>query len=367
MAKLLVDGALMLHGSVGADWFGDGFVATDVVQALAEVGRSAPITVRINSGGGIATEGAAIYAALRAHLGDVNVVIEGIAASAASIIAMGGDKITMRPGAVMMIHDPAGFTMGTVADHQKAVEALTAIADSMAFVYADRTKRTTAEERQAMTDETWMTADDAVRLGYADAVDDGQPVPVAAWNYGLYARAPQTLVAMARAEGWSRAGAPAPILIPAKIAAIATVVEPTDEQKAATAEAERVAAEAAAAEAARVAAEAEAARLAAEAAAQPAETAEAISARVTAAERDRARAIADLCKLAGMESRAGEMIAAGKTLEEARSIIQTARADAAAKADALSARHRVELGERSASWDKAVAAENAKVAQATGA
>jgi ATP-dependent protease ClpP protease subunit len=82
-----------------------------VAQALAENGEG-DVKVRINSGGGIATEGMAIYSLLKAHPGKVAMAIDGVAASAASLIAMAGDVRTMRDGAMMMIHDPATITVG---------------------------------------------------------------------------------------------------------------------------------------------------------------------------------------------------------------------------------------------------------------
>jgi ATP-dependent protease ClpP protease subunit len=99
---------LLLYGTVGSSfWDEECFTAKTVRDELA--GLSGPITVRINSGGGIATEGQAIYTALRSYAGQVDVVIEGIAASAASLIAMAGDTITMTTGSIMMIHDTASW------------------------------------------------------------------------------------------------------------------------------------------------------------------------------------------------------------------------------------------------------------------
>ncbi len=111
-------------------------------MALAQIGRGADVTIRLNSGGGIATEGAAIHSALAAHTGRKTIVVEGIAASAASVIAMAGDEIVMALGALMMVHDPSGFTFGTVSDHEASVRSLTALATAMAAIYSDRTGHT---------------------------------------------------------------------------------------------------------------------------------------------------------------------------------------------------------------------------------
>jgi ATP-dependent protease ClpP protease subunit len=95
-----------LSGSVGASWWGEEcFTAQSVREQLANL--SGPVTVKLNSGGGLATEGAAIYNALVDYPGEVTVEVVAVAASAASLIAMAGDRIVMRLGAWMLIHDPA--------------------------------------------------------------------------------------------------------------------------------------------------------------------------------------------------------------------------------------------------------------------
>src|SRR4051794_2069625 len=101
-SSIVIDGAIALYGTTG-DIFGDGtgFTDSDVLAALASIGRR-DITVRINSGGGDAFQGIAIYNALQGHPGKVSVVVDGIAASAASVIAMAGDTITLRQGALLM-------------------------------------------------------------------------------------------------------------------------------------------------------------------------------------------------------------------------------------------------------------------------
>jgi ATP-dependent protease ClpP protease subunit len=200
---LLVDGCLVLHGMVGGDFWDEGFTSTDVIRALAVLGRNADVTVRINSGGGIATEGSAIHAILTAHKGRVTTVVEGIAASAASIIAMAGDERVMAMGALMMIHDPSGLTMGTAEDHLDTAQALEVIAASMASIYAEATKRPVEEIRAEMSAETWLTAEEAIAKGYSDrvgAANDDEPAP---FPFRSYAHAPERFVAMADARGWS--------------------------------------------------------------------------------------------------------------------------------------------------------------------
>lgn len=205
---VLVDGnELVLTGTVGGYWFDDGFTAAEVSGALARLGRDADIVVRLNSGGGIATEGCAIHAALAGHKGQVEIVVEGIAASAASVIAVAGTKLTMALGAVMMIHDTSTIVFGDVSDMRRAISELDAISDSYAAIYADRTGKPVADMRALMKAETWFTADQAVESGFADAVGTA-PAPEradpTAFAYRSYANAPAPVLALADRQGWTR-------------------------------------------------------------------------------------------------------------------------------------------------------------------
>ncbi|MFN3890163.1 MAG: ClpP-like prohead protease/major capsid protein fusion protein [Beijerinckiaceae bacterium] len=188
---LLVDGQLLLYGDVGdpLGW-GDGFTPTDVIQALAEHGPG-DITVRINSGGGIAMDGMAIYSILKSHPGEVCVLIDGVAASAASLIAMGGARIEMRDGAVMMIHDAATITFGDAGRHEKNRDFLDKLSDNYAGVYAARAGVSREDARALMKAETWMTADEAIEKGFATAKIEEAALPTAAFDYRIYARAPK--------------------------------------------------------------------------------------------------------------------------------------------------------------------------------
>ena len=199
-----VDGrTITLIGTVGVDWWGDYFSHADVVFALSQIGGGDPIKVKINSGGGVATEGAAIHALFKSFDGDVNMVVEGVAASAASLIAMAGTTITMADGAVMMIHDVAAFTFGNSADHQKTIDGLEAMSNSYADIYAERSGKTAAQARKIMKNETWFTPDEAIDAGFADEQTDEKTPLAAAFAYGMYAHAPQQFVALANQNKWS--------------------------------------------------------------------------------------------------------------------------------------------------------------------
>ncbi len=215
MSVIVKGNEIVLTGTVGGDpwWDDDCFSQTDVINALAQVGRDTDVTVRVNSGGGIATEGAAIHATFAAHKGKVNMVVEGWAASAASLFVMSGHTITMAPGSLLMIHDPAAPVWGTCDDHRRAAEALDTMGNVYAQVYADRCKKPVAEVRQLMRAETWLGPAEAVAEGFADAAsaEDRAPVePVAFAQIRSYARAPDPITALAKARGWgARAAHPA--------------------------------------------------------------------------------------------------------------------------------------------------------------
>ncbi|WP_191970189.1 head maturation protease, ClpP-related [Methylobacterium planeticum] len=205
--SLICDGALVLHGDVGEARWADieGFTASDVLFALAELGVDRDVTVRINSGGGNAFEGLAIHAILTAHRGKVTTLVEGVAASAASIIAMAGTERIMSPGSLMMVHDPAGLTVGTADDHDESAAFLRTLADTLASVYATATGRTKAAILAEMKAETWLTPSDAVAKRYATKVGSATAATASApFPFRAYAKAPQRLVALADAKGWSR-------------------------------------------------------------------------------------------------------------------------------------------------------------------
>ena len=208
MAVIVQDGRLTLTGYVGessividgSTWF-DGFTHGEVLTALGEFEDDEDIVVHINSGGGYATEGAAIRSALSERSGRTDVFIEGIAASAASLIAMASETVTMANDAVMMIHDPSGLTLGTAEDHEATIRGLNSLAGAYARSYARKSGKPASECREIMKAETWFDAGEAVEAGFADEIE-GEAEPVAAFPYQTYAHAPQRLVALAKENGW---------------------------------------------------------------------------------------------------------------------------------------------------------------------
>jgi ATP-dependent protease ClpP protease subunit len=208
---------LYLYGTVGGSfWEEDYFTAKSVRDELSDM--TGPITVRINSGGGIASEGQAIYTMLVDYPDKVTVVVDGIAASAASLIAMAGEEIIMRRGAFMLIHDPAQpWTMGrgTEEDHLKEAELLRVLSGAYADIYAFRAGMSRDEARAIMKAETGLDGPMAVDLGFATSVDaDAAAVAAARFDYRMYANAPKEL----REASKSLGRAPEQVAIMAMIA-----------------------------------------------------------------------------------------------------------------------------------------------------
>lgn len=156
------------------DGWGGGGVGAAAFQEQLNAVKSKQINLFLNSPGGLVHEGVTIYNALKAHPATVNVTVQGIAASIASVIAQAGDRIEMAGGSMMMIHEAWGLAMGTAADMRKTAESLDKMTESIAGIYAARSKKDTSHWLGLMAAETWFTDQEAVVAGLADAVVGGK-------------------------------------------------------------------------------------------------------------------------------------------------------------------------------------------------
>lgn len=156
---------VMIYDEIGF-W---GTTAQDFAKALADLDVST-INLHINSPGGEVYDGIAILNALRNHDAEVNVSIDGIAASAASFIAMAGDTITMARNSELMIHDASGLVIGGPDDMAEFAARLDQMSNNIASIYAERAGGTVEDWRKAMKNETWYSAQEAVDAGLADKV-----------------------------------------------------------------------------------------------------------------------------------------------------------------------------------------------------
>ena len=160
---------LRLEGPIDSDNFwGDEVTPAAFREELES--DDGNLTVWINSPGGSVFAGAEIYTMLRDYKGRITVKIASIAASAASVVAMAGDRILMSPTAVLMLHDPMTVAMGNAKDMEKAISTLNEIKESIINAYQAKTGLSRAKISQLMSDETWMNARKAVELGFADEI-----------------------------------------------------------------------------------------------------------------------------------------------------------------------------------------------------
>jgi len=149
-----------------------GVTAQDFVDELLAI-DAATIELHINSPGGDVFDGVAIMNAIADHPATVNVVVDGLAASAASYIALAGDTVKMNRASQMMIHDAAGMCWGNAADMETMKDLLDRVSDTIAGIYADRAGEDTEHWRDLMRAETWYSAVEAVEAGLADEAVSG--------------------------------------------------------------------------------------------------------------------------------------------------------------------------------------------------
>ena len=164
-----IERVLTLNGTIAEEsWFDD-----DVTPALFRDELNSgdgDVTVWINSPGGDCIAAAQIYNMLQAYPGKVTVKIDGIAASAASVISCAGDVVYMSPVSMMMIHNPATIAFGDHAEMQKVIDMLAEVKESIINAYVLKTGQSRAKLSHLMDAETWMDANKAVELGFADGI-----------------------------------------------------------------------------------------------------------------------------------------------------------------------------------------------------
>ena len=262
---------IAIYSEIG--WFG--VTAADfrrefLAMLAANGGTTTMIRVRINSLGGDVAQAMAIYYTIKGASKPTEIVIDGVAASAASLVAMAGDKIVMPENTLMMIHDPKWYGGESAEEHRKYAEVIDKIRDGMAGIYAARSGVEVKEVLAMMSKETWLTAEEAKALGFADEVVESVPIAALA-GMDRYANAPK-LSGVAASE--------------------TKELKMTDEVKAA-----------------------------------PAETAEAMAARITAEMTARVEEISALCLLAGKPNAIAGYVAGSLTVEAVRKELVAARTE----------------------------------------
>ncbi len=173
---------LFLNGTIAEESWFDDEVTPALFKDELDSGEG-DITVWINSPGGDCIAAAQIYNMLMNYKGNVTVKIDGIAASAASVIAMAGNKVIVSPVSMIMIHNPATIAAGDTSEMQKAIAMLDEVKESIINAYEIKTGLSRAKLSHLMDTETWMDANSAIELGFADEImqrdtqDDELEVP----------------------------------------------------------------------------------------------------------------------------------------------------------------------------------------------
>jgi ATP-dependent protease ClpP protease subunit len=176
-------GEIYIYDTIGQDWFGEGITAKSVIDALGTISGHAH--VRINSPGGVADEGIAIYNALKRHPAGVTTYVDSLAASAASIVALAGSKRVISKGGRFMIHRAMTIAMGNANDLDQVANMLKSYDKSLVEIYSEYIKdKTPAQIMNMMDDETWFNVQDSIDAGLA--TDSGEDVPdaqptIASW------------------------------------------------------------------------------------------------------------------------------------------------------------------------------------------
>lgn len=165
----ILERTLFLNGTIAEEsWYDD-----DVTPKLFEqelMADKGDVTIWINSPGGDCVAAAQIYNMLMNYKGNITVKIDGIAASAASVIAMAGSKVLMSPVSMLMIHNPSTIAAGDKAEFQKAMAMLSEVKESIINAYEIKTGLARVKLADLMDEESWMNANKAVELGFADGI-----------------------------------------------------------------------------------------------------------------------------------------------------------------------------------------------------
>ena len=165
---------ILIYSDIGEDYFGDGVSAKSIKSQLENM--SGELSVRVNSPGGDVFDGFAIYNLLNQYEGEVTIHVDGLAASAASVIAMAGDNIVMAENALMMIHDPWTLSVGNAAEMRDTADLLDKIRDSIVTTYMSKTNLDAETVVDYMAKETWFNAAEAIEFGFASTTAESKKV-----------------------------------------------------------------------------------------------------------------------------------------------------------------------------------------------
>lgn len=187
---------LTLYGEISdISWWGDEVTPKQFKEDLDALGDIDTLNVYINSPGGDVFAGQAIYSILKRHKATINVYVDGLAASIASLIAMAGDKVIMPANAMMMVHNPWTFAYGNANDFRKLADDMDKIRDSMVVAYESRSALTTDEIIELLDAETWLSAEDCLEYGFCDEIEETKEIAacVDTKYFSMYKNIPESL------------------------------------------------------------------------------------------------------------------------------------------------------------------------------
>ena len=175
-------GEIFIYDVIGSDWFGEGITGSSVTSALKELGNKRA-TIRINSPGGVADEGIAIYNILKRHKAGVDTYNDSIAASAASIIFLAGENRYTAKGSRVMIHKASAVVWGNADEVRKQAGVLDKYDESLIEIYSEHMAIEREEIAELMAAETWYTTDEAIaaKLATATTATESKEAKVASW------------------------------------------------------------------------------------------------------------------------------------------------------------------------------------------
>ena len=148
-----------------------GVMAQDVIE---QIGEEKDVSLRLNSPGGVVAEAIAIYNYLKNSGKNIHVYVDGYAASAASVIMMAGQKVTVYPSSIIMLHKPSNIAFGNADEMRKTADVLDIHEDAILEIYVSKATATRDEIRAMIQDETWLLGADAVAVGLADELKEDE-------------------------------------------------------------------------------------------------------------------------------------------------------------------------------------------------
>lgn len=167
---------MTIYGVIGDDGWGDSVSAKDVDVALAKT--KGDIVINLNSPGGDAFDGIAIYNRLKKHEGKITINLDGYACSAASVIAMAADVLNMGDGGMIMIHEASTIVWGNKRDMRKQADILEKLEDGIINIYMKKANVSREEIRKMVDEETWFSKQDAIDIGFATSTSSIVEEPV---------------------------------------------------------------------------------------------------------------------------------------------------------------------------------------------